>query len=1087
MKYLLPSISIQRTLKFNVVGLGTFLCLLFLASCAGPELPEEVGMEYEKLPETIDFNKDVKPILSDKCFACHGPDKGKIKAGLQLHLSEQAYAELSESPGKVAIKPGNLNKSEVFHRILTQDPDKIMPQLESNLSLSAKEKAILIKWIEDGAEYKGHWAFIKPEMPAIPETKFKESVSNPIDNFVLANLEQEQLLPSPRATKETLLRRLSLDLTGLPPSLEEIDAFLADDSPMAYEKQVDRLLQSPHYGEHLALDWMDLSRFADTHGYSVDRYRDMSPWRDWVIKAFNQNMPYDQFVTWQLAGDLLENPSREMILATAFNRIHPQNMEGGIVNEEFLVEYAADRATTVGQAFMGLTVACARCHDHKYDPVTQKNFYELTSFFNNLNESGQISWDNAMPVPTLLLSNKEEEQLLSYLEDLIDKKEKEIVQLERTEVRSDFDIWIKDESYRNILRSKTLVGLSAYYDLDSKNIRDRQHTDHKGIMKNEARENLPINLTDGKKGKALLLNGDTWLDLNKTGVYGRDEPFSISIWANIPKEINDGNILHKGDGAIIYNWRGYHLKIENDTLELALVHTAPGNAIIKTSKAGFPRDRWIHLGITYDGSSKASGLKLFLNGDEVETSVKIDNLYKDILFRRPKEPGLQIGARWRGKGIKGGLIDEIKVYNKELSLLEMMKLAEDPGVDQLLTKNHNELNEEEKATLWGYFKTTGTTKTKVDLQELGRLKKTYVDSAETIQEIMVMKETQVPVQAYVLDRGAYDAHGEKVFPKTPEAFFPMPDEYPKNRLGFAKWLFHEDHPLTARVAVNQYWQKYFGVGLVKTSEDFGNQGEMPSHPELLDWLAQYFMDVDWNLKELQKIIVMSNTYRQTSTLREGDLQRDMENRLLARGPALRLTGEMLRDNALFSSGLLNTEIGGKSVKPYQPEGLWRVNGGRYQQDKGEQLYRRSLYTIWKRSVPHPTIATFDAPARDVCSVRRQKTNTPLQALVLLNDPTYIEAARIMGKNMLAYSDHKEGLSVVFRKLTGRKATSGEMESLLRFQEEEYQKFKEHRSKTKGWLSTGDHRLEKEEDGVLIAANAAVVSLIMNTDATITKR
>ncbi len=1072
------------TIIKNILVYAWFFLVL---SCGGPELPELVSLEYDKLPKQIDFNLHVKPILSDKCFICHGPDKAKIKAELQLHSPEAAFRELKESPGKFALKPGNLNKSEVFHRIISEDPNYVMPEPDSHLSLSDHEKAVLIKWIEQGAEYKDHWAFIKPKAYDVPKVKGKDMVGNSIDNFVLARLEQDKLQFSPKADKELLLRRLYLDLTGLPPTLEDMDAFIKDPSPEAYEKEVDKLLDSPHYGEQMALDWMDLARFADTHGYSVDRYRDMSPWRDWVIDAFNKNMSYEQFLTWQLAGDLIENPTRESTLATAFNRVHPQNMEGGIVSEEFLVEYAVDRASTVGQAFMGLTVACARCHDHKYDPISHKNFYELTSFFNNVNESGQISWNDAVPVPTLMLTTEEEENVLSYMNKLVQETEGEIKKVQQKEVATNFDKWLAEKKYKSIGYKAPSSGLTAYFDLNDKNLLNAVNSNQKGTMKREGTEGQKINLTDGKQGKGVLLDGDTWLDLRKAGVFGRNDAFSISLWANIPSNIENGNIFHKGDGAILYNWRGYHLKIVDNKLELMMAHTAPNNAIVEIAKEAFPRDQWVHLAITYDGASKADGYRLFVNGKEIETIVKTDNLYKDILFRNNNEPGLQLGARLRGKGIKDAVVDEIRVYERDLSILEVMQLAGSPQFNELIKKEVGGFASSDKKLLLEYYLKLVSKATILQQHKLAELRKSYVDSVEKVKEVMVMEETPEPVQSYILDRGVYNAKGEEVFPNTPEAILPMLEDYPKNRLGFAKWLFHKDHPLTARVAVNRFWQHYFGNGLVKTSEDFGNQGEMPSHPQLLDWLALEFRDSGWDVKALQKLIVMSHTYQQSSLVSEEMMEMDIDNRLLARGPSKRLSGEMLRDNALASSGLLNKTIGGESVSPYQPEGLWRVNNATYKEDTGDKLYRRSMYTIWKRSVPHPTLATFDAPARDVCTIRRQETNTPLQALVLLNDPTYIEASRVLGKRMSDTEDIKLAISNVFRQLTGRKIKGKELQLLLELQENEYKKFSSNMDKAKGWLNTGEFKLQIGDDRALVAANAVVANAIMNADPCITKR
>ncbi|MEQ6121269.1 DUF1553 domain-containing protein [Reichenbachiella sp. MALMAid0571] len=1056
-----------------------------ITSCS-VELPEDVALEYDKLPQELDFNVHVKPILSDKCFLCHGPDKAKQQAELRLDLAESAYSELINSPGKKAVVPGKLAKSEMFHRIISHDPEVLMPTPKSNLTLSAHEKAVLIKWIEDGAEYKPHWAFIKPEKRDVPAVSNADWIKNPIDNFIIKRLEQENLQPSSQAEKELLLRRVTFDLTGLPPTVENIKEFLNDESDNAYEKQVDKLLKSPQYGEKMAMDWMDLSRFADTHGYTVDRYRDMSPWRDWVIKAFNENMPYDKFIEWQLAGDLLPNPSKEQILATAFNRIHPQNMEGGIVPEEFRVEYVLDRVNTAGQAFMALTVACAKCHDHKYDPISQKNYYEMSAFFNNVEESGQISWDNAMPVPTMLYTTEEQDEVLEFLKSTAQTKADKLVSI-RVSEKENFQDWISNEKYKESVKSKYPKGLIAHFDFENSQLKDRLNPSQKGGMKRVGSSSENPEFGVGKTGQGLLLDGDAWFDSHGVGAFRKSESFSVGLNVKIPENLENGVIFHKSEGAALYCFRGFHLALENNKLQVLMAHTAPGNAIIEYTKQDIPRDQWINLMLTYNGSSKASGLKVYLNGVELETDVKNDNLYKDIHFGRKDEPGIQIGARMRGKGIGGATVDDLMVFDQELTPLEIIQVVDYEKFRDIMSKRHSELAEVESAMLESYFLLNHSKVYKKYLDELEIARMTFSDSVESIQEVMVMEEMPERRKTYLLERGLYDAHGEEVLPNTPESVFQMPEDLPRNRLGFAKWLVHPDHPLTARVTVNRYWQNYFGRGIVRTTEDFGNQGELPTHPELLDWLAVDFMDSGWDVKALQKLIVMSATYRQSSKTSNELRELDGENILLARGPAVRLTAEMIRDNALMTSGLLNTKIGGESVKPYQPTGLWKVNGYNYDQDTGDKLYRRSMYTIWKRSVPHPTLATFDAPGRSECTVRRQKTNTPLQALVLLNDPTYVEASKVMGEKIAKFDSIQEGITETFMKLTGRKPSDKELKILLELQEKQYAEFKHHKGKATGWLTSGEYEPDGKLDADLIAANAVVASAIMNSDATITKR
>ncbi|MEA5257792.1 DUF1553 domain-containing protein [Arcicella aquatica] len=1069
-----------------------FILLISLASLAlfscSPTLPEEVEVAMREVPAELDYNIHVKPILSDKCFACHGPDKAKQKAGLRLDLAEFAYADLPENPNKVAINPGNLAKSEFFHRIISDDPNYVMPTPSSHLSLTAKEKAVLIKWIKEGAEYKPHWAFVKPVMTDVPEVENEELVKNPIDNFIQEKLAEEQLSPSKEASKEILLRRLSLDLTGLPPSVQEMDAFLKDNSPNAYEKQVNRLLNSPHYGEKMAVDWLDLARFADSHGYTVDRLRDMSPYRDFVISAFNKNLPYDKFVHWQLAGDLMPKPTKEMMIATAFNRNHQQNMEGGIVEEEFQTEYVIDRTNTFGDAFLGLSVGCAKCHDHKYDPISQKNYYQLFSFFNNVKEAGQISWDDALPTPTMMLPTKRQEQILHFINTKIAQQEKTIDKQIR-EADGSFQKWLTNKSYKTLAKeSIPKIGLQALYTFEDGTLKNTVNPKQVAVMRRESGQTGDIPVFESTpKGKTMLMDGDVFLDLIEVGVFRKSQAFTVGIWVNIPKELKEGVILHKSQAERLYNFRGYHLYLKDNKLELNMAHTAPSDAITKVTKQPVLRNQWIQLTITYDGSSKANGFKLYQNGQEMSMETKTDQLKKDILFRTAIQPGLQIGGWWRGLGFKNGKVDDISVYNRVLSPYEINVLAQKASWATIATKNNNQLSAPEISSLKAYYLSAIYPALQHSRKVLEQFRTTLADSTENIEELMVMQEMPKPKKAHILLRGNYDAFGEEVFPNTPESVLAYPDDLPKNRYGLAQWLTHEDHPLTARVAVNRFWQNFFGVGLVKTTEDFGNQGEMPSHPKLLDWLAITFRKSGWDVKKLNKLIVMSATYRQDSRVNKETREKDPENRLLAHGPVNRMTAEMIRDNALMASGLLNPVIGGKSVKPYQPEGLWEINNTTYKADSGKSVYRRSLYVVVKRAVPNPTLATFDATSRSSCVVRRQKTNTPLQALVTLNDPTFVEASKVMGEQMAKIGDVNKGIIYIYRKLTGRTPQPQEVALLAQLQRVSRAKFQQYPQKAKGILKAGQYVVDKKLDTSLIAANTLVTNTILNSDATLTKR
>ncbi|MEM1119423.1 MAG: DUF1553 domain-containing protein, partial [Bacteroidota bacterium] len=938
-----------------------------------------------------------------------------------------------------------------------------------------------------------HWAFIKPEKPAVPEVDKAALVHNPIDHFVLKKLEQQELNPSPSAVKELLLRRLTLDLTGLPPTIEEINTFLADDSENAYEKQVDRLLASVHYGEKMATDWMDVARFSDTYGYQVDRYRDMSPWRDWVIQSFNNNQPYDEFLTWQLAGDLLPNPTKEQILATGFNRLHPLNMEDGVIGEEYRVESVADRVAVLGDGILGLTLSCAKCHDHKYDPISQKEYYEMYGFFNTINETGQISWDKAVPPPVLELPTERQEKILKELTASIKSKEENLEKIAESE-QAAIAQWIDQSKYKTLIAKTPKKGLLAHYLLENKltNVLNRRQKPR--MDRFASPKEVPV-FAEGHSGKGLLVDGDAWMECKDVGIFKRSDAFSIGLWVKMPATTEEGVIFHKNKGTTLHSYRGYHLYLKDNKLEWVMARTMPENAIVLTTLDELPKEEWVHLMVTYDGSSRAAGTSIFVNGVQVKTTTVKDNLTRDIVFNNlediiypePLEPSLKIGGRWRGVGIKGAVVDDILVYERALIDSEVSQIAQNPTTKLLAETLPTDLSSEQQSTLAQYYLTHYSTPYQKEKEQLAKVRQALVDSMETVQEVMVMQEMETPRKTFILGRGVYDNYEEEVTPNTVQSVLPMPDDLPKNRLGLAQWIVHEDNPLTARVAVNRYWQHYFGRGLVKTAQDFGNQGELPTHPELLDWLAFTFVESGWNVKALQKLIVMSATYGQSSYTSEQLLAVDKENKWLARGPNLRLTSEMLRDNALVASGLLNRQVGGESVYPYQPEGLWAMNFDPYPQDTGDKLYRRSLYTMWRRTIPNPTLATFDQPDRNLCTVNRQKTNTPLQALVLLNDPTFVEAAKVIGENMARIENDTASITQTYVRLTGKKPSGTELNLLLKMREEEYHILKANPQKSKGWLAAGEYKIDPTLDKNKVAANAIVASMILNSDVAITKR
>ena len=1038
------------------------------------------------LPDKVDFNFHIKPLLSDRCFACHGPDEKGRKGKLRLDTAEGAFKALDD--GMFVVKPRDPAHSEVMRRITAKDLDDIMPPVKSKLSLTADEIALIRRWVEQGAEWKKHWAFISVGLTPVPGlAKSKTQNVNPIDKFILARLEGEGLKPAPEAKKEHLIRRLSFDLTGLPPTLAEVDAFLADSSPQACERVVDRLLASPAYGERMAVDWLDVARYADTYGYQSDRFNHLWPWRDWVISAFNRNVRINDFITWQIAGDLLPNPTREQRMATAFNRLHRQTNEGGSVDEEFRVEYNADRVHTMAGAFLGLTMECARCHDHKFDPITQKDYYRLFAFFNSTDESGLYShFTDAIPSPTVLLFKDDaEEQKHREMKQAIAAKEQELV-VRRTAATADFAKWSGESE-----KLPPVAGLVGYYTLDS--ITNNKTPNALGTN-HAAKVSESPKLVEGRFGNALRFSGENSVTIDKLADFKRTTPFSFSLWLNIPEELPELVVLHHQQAGSDAGYNGYQLVLEDGRASFALVHFWPGNALKVRTRDKLKLHEWLHVGITYDGSSRAAGMKLYLNGQPTETEVVKDQLFKDFANGTP----LTLAARFRGRGFKDGLIDDLQIFNRSLTPLEMLRSSRREEAHSKELEQSLLTSAATKDQILDLYLATVDQPSAQLRAELKKLRDDENNFINGIKEIMAMGDLPTPRPTYVLKRGAYDARGDNVEPATPEAILPLDPELPRNRLGLARWLIDPQNPLTSRVLVNRAWQQFFGRGLVVTAENLGVQGSLPSHPELLDWLAQHFMDTGWDLKALQKLIVTSATYRQTSQAGPALLARDPDNTLLARGPATRLTAEMLRDNALAASGLLVTKLGGPSVKPYQPEGIWeeKSSGWKYDPDKGDALYRRSMYTYWKRTVPPPAMMVFDAPERNNCTVRRQSTSTPLQPLVLLNDPQFVEAARKLAERAMkpgaldpapgtAPADAR--IQFVFRQLTSRAPSAKQTSILRRLYDEQLASFRADEPAAVALLKVGEAQADPALDKFELAATTALASAILNFDEAIQKR
>ncbi|MEZ5962511.1 MAG: DUF1553 domain-containing protein [Planctomycetota bacterium] len=941
-------------------------------------------------PPIIDFDRDIRPLLADRCFRCHGPDASRRKAGLRL--DEEASAKSARKDGRVAIVPGDLGRSELWRRVNAHDDDR-MPPANSGLSLSAAEIARLRAWIEQGAPYTEHWSLRSlPDAVPVPEAPGGEP-ANPIDAFVRARLEREGLAPAPPASKTQLLRRASFALTGLPPTPEELDVFAGDETPDAFARVLDRLLASPRYGERMAVPWLDAARYADTYGYQADVYREVWPWRDWVVDAFQRNLPFDQFLTWQLAGDLLPDASREQILATCFDRLHRQTNEGGSVEEEFRVEYVCDRVETLGSAVLGLTLGCARCHDHKFDRIKQREFYQLFALFDDIDECGLYShFTNAVPTPTLLLPTPEQEKALAAAEAARQAAGRKAGRTHRDIDPVGLDEWLAQPGKR--AEVVACAGHFAGEAIEGGKVANLADPSKPG------RVDGAVQVVPGKVGSALRFDGECSVTLPGVADFTAYDEFTIAFWLKVDAITDRAVVLHRSRAWTDAGSRGYELLLEDGRPSFALIHFWPGNAVRIRAKAPLQAGRWTHVAIRSAGHGRADTLGIVVDGTAAEVEVVRDCLTKSITGGGAE--ALVVGARFRDRGLAGGEVDDLWVFPRCLTELEIDHLAGGSRLAQALARRsfHGEQGEQIHDELSGYYRSLHPDDLVADEAAYRKALAGITAVRDQIREIMVMRD-DCPRAAYVLERGAYDRHGAAVEPDVPASLPPWPKDAPRNRLGLARWLCEPHHPLTARVAVNRIWQMHFGQGLVRTQEDFGVQGSPPSHPQLLDWLARRFVQSGWDVQALHRLILTSQTWQQSSVASAALRERDPDNELLARGPRLRLSAEMTRDAALFTAGLLVEKPGGPPVKPYQPPGLWEEkSGASYRRDVGEGSHRRSLYTFWKRTSPPPSMSLFDAPDREVCVQRRQRTITPLQALVLMNDPQFVEAARGLAERAL---------------------------------------------------------------------------------------
>lgn len=1059
-----------------------FPLLLFsqvLIVACGPSLPDEVLAMEDQLPDRVDFNQHIRPILSDRCWSCHGPDQEARKASLRLDTEEGAFATLASGAGHAFVgrRPGS---SAALRRMVSTDPATVMPPPDSKMTVSPKEIALINRWVEQGAEWKDHWAFLPVSAPEIPENPQGYPAENAIDHFVNARLKLEGLPANPRADAERLLRRVYLDLTGLPPAPQTTDRWLADPSDAAYRQIVEQLLSTDAHAERMAMDWLDLARYADSHGLHADGWRMAWPYRDWVIAAFRDNLAYDDFVTQQVAGDLFPEPSRGNLVASAFNRMHPMTAEGGAIAEEFRLGYVADRVNTVATGILGLTMDCSRCHDHKFDPISQKEYYGFSAFFNNFRELG-MTGDDGNFGPYLLLTDQRQDSILEEYENQLGMLRE-----------SKAAVTVSPEALQTFLQQKQLPVPRPDYHLTFDRITPETNG-HKVDGQAWATEETTFPGV-ANRGRVVQFDhpyDDLYLDEGIAGIRSHD-PLSVSLWINTTKR--DSSLMQTllgNAGTKNEAWQGTEWYLDDENrMHLRLIRTMPDDLIHVTTRDSVRINTWTQVGFSYDGSAEASGIKLFINGRAVEQDVVVDQLRGAIYpinteaWRNIHARKTRLGQAYRAftgeNGIFLGQMDDLKIFNRPLTQLEMASLGnKTPPINEALTTEY-------------LLKTDA--RYREASQRFRKVQGKRLALMDTVPRLMISEDMPRPRTTYVLDRGAYDAPREAVRPTTPSRVLPFSEDHPKNRLGLARWIFHPDNPLTARVAVNRYWQMIFGRGIVKTPHDFGSQGALPSHPYLLDYLATNFREKNWDIRELLRRIVLSDTYRRESHATQQQRKADPENELLARGASGRLPAELIRDNALAAAGLLHRKVGGPSVKPYQPNGLWIQSNNfskmllTYREDSGEKLYRRSMYTFIKRTAPPPFMINFDASGRDVCTVQRSTTNTPLQALNLLNDPQFVEAARVLAQRVQSEkSEPTEQLARAFRLVAGRRPAREETTVLRQLYEDELTRFRTSPSLVDSLLGIGEYPVPAALDPTTTAALTSVGNMLFSFDEAYVKR
>lgn len=1068
-----PWSRLPRWLSWCIAGGGIAVCQLGLPTAApAADAP-------------LSYNEHIRPILVENCFSCHGADSASREADLRLDRRDDAIEY-------GAIVPGDPDSTLMLDRVYADDPDEMMPPPETKKTLSDEQKALLTRWVKEGAEYEPHWSFIPPARPALPAVQKSDWVRNPIDQFILARLEADGLAPAAEADRRTLARRVAFELTGLPPDPALVEAFVLDPHADAYERLVDTLLASLEWGEHRGRHWLDYARYADTHGIHFDNYREMWTYRQWVINAFNRNMPFDEFTILQLAGDLVAdhgpNATPDQILdnkiASGFNRCNMTTNEGGIIDEEYLVLYARDRTETTAQVFMGLTAGCAVCHDHKFDPLSQREFYELSAFFNNTTQRARDG--NVFNTPPILpVPLAADRPRFRALQRELPVARQAVATRKRT-ARPDFEIWVTKATMADIAtalpQDTPLVQLA---------LSEGERASTKASLLGKQAD-LPLTSTTtwqaGPSGQpAALLDGRA-LELPGQADLEHNQPFSVSCWVNLPAVDSMYALVSKMDEGQAH--RGWDVWVEGRRVGMHLIHSWPENALKVVAGDQLKANTWTLVTVTYDGSGTAAGVKIYYDG-KLQTKPRVaNNKFKKETTRT--EVPLVVGGRSTGADAHAVGLTDLTIWGRSLSAAEVEGLSRADAIADIVALPADQRVAAAKGLYDWWLGSFDDAFQQAAAHEAAlAAEEAKITRRGTIAHVM-QEKPEMP-KAYILDRGEYDRRLDEVGPNTPEMLPAFPEALPRNRLGLAQWLLLQDHPLTTRVTVNRFWQEVFGTGLVRTSGDFGVTGELPSHPDLLDWLAVEFRESGWDVKRLFRLFVTSAAYRQAAATTPDKLTKDRDNRLLSRGPRYRMDAEMVRDTALAASGLLVRKIGGPSVKPYQPPGVWSAvampesDTKKYTASAGADLYRRSMYWFWKRSAPPTSMDILNAPSREVCTVQRERTNTPLQALVTLNDPQFIEAARVLADEALFLGGESDDARVDFiaSRLIARPLGPAEKTIVKKSLADLSAWYKAHPNDAKAVIAVGQSA-PRHDDAVLLASWTMLTNELMNLDEVLCK-